>query len=189
MAPADFENPSVCSVCDGWKPPRAHHSQLLNRCVFRMDHACRWIDNVVGYSNQKFFILLLIYVCALAVVNSIIILSSLWTAFTLSAPWNPLHVAFLVINAVGFFISRSYLGDQLDFIESNVTLIETFQNSQGQSVGVDVFHQIFGSNPWIWPFPIHSSRSPDYSEPVFSKTSLSVSDADSLGVELHDKLE
>ena len=187
--PDGFLEPATCRICEGWKPPRAHHSQLTNRCVFRMDHACKWIGNVVGYSNQKYFILLLVYACTLAVSNCIILSGSLWGCYSLGSHFSRLEVVFLVINVTGFFICRSYLSDQLEFIESNVTLIETFQNSQGRSDGVDVFRQVFGRNPWLWPLPIFSSAPPDYTEPVFAASSLSKKDADSLGVDLYEKLD
>ncbi|KAF8690909.1 hypothetical protein AX14_002946 [Amanita brunnescens Koide BX004] len=40
-----------CSMCEKYKPPRAHHCATCNRCVLRMDHHCPWLNSCVGHSN------------------------------------------------------------------------------------------------------------------------------------------
>lgn len=189
--PKDFGRPAFCSICGSWKPPRAHHSRMLGRCVFRMDHACKWINNIVGYSNQKFFILLLLYAMALGAWNALVSLG-----FVLSyclggscSAVTPMHLLFLSLNAVGFIILKSYFSEQVEFMESNVTLIETFQNCRGRSDGIDVFRQVFGNNPWFWIFPVNTTLQPDYTEQVLSSTLLSAKDAYALGVELTDRVD
>ena len=187
--PRDFSPVAFCSVCMSWKPPRAHHSRMVGRCVFRMDHACKWINNIVGYSNQKFFILLLLYSVSLAAWNAFI---SLGFAFVYCfagscASITPLHLILFSINVVGGIILKGYLSEQVEFMESNVTLIETFQNCRGRSDGVDVFRQIFGSNPLLWLLPISTTEPPDYTEPVLCSNLLSEKDAEALGVQLTDR--
>lgn len=46
-----------CEKCDmRWKPMRAHHCSECNKCIFKMDHHCPWINNCVGARNYKFFL-------------------------------------------------------------------------------------------------------------------------------------
>jgi len=58
----DTRKRRYCLVCHIFKPERCHHCSTCNRCVLNMDHHCPWINNCVGFSNRKYFILLLFYV-------------------------------------------------------------------------------------------------------------------------------
>lgn len=50
-----------CQKCAAFKPPRAHHCRVCNKCILKMDHHCPWINNCVGHNNHKYFILFLVY--------------------------------------------------------------------------------------------------------------------------------
>ncbi|CAB1111799.1 unnamed protein product [Ectocarpus sp. CCAP 1310/34] len=56
-----------CYKCDAFKPARAHHCSLCQRCIVKMDHHCPWVNNCVGIGNQKLFLLFCAYTCALCV--------------------------------------------------------------------------------------------------------------------------
>lgn len=45
-----------------FKPPRTHHWSICDWCIARMDHHCPWMNNCIGYSNMKQFILFIMYV-------------------------------------------------------------------------------------------------------------------------------
>ena len=62
--PAEISAPGslpMCSRCNGFKPPRAHHCSQCNRCIMKMDHHCPWVNNCVGANNQKHFVLFVGY--------------------------------------------------------------------------------------------------------------------------------
>ncbi len=45
-----------CRKCKIFKPQRAHHCSICQRCIVKMDHHCPWINNCVGIGNHKFFL-------------------------------------------------------------------------------------------------------------------------------------
>ncbi|CAN8072718.1 unnamed protein product [Agarophyton chilense] len=44
-----------CTVCQTYKPPRAHHCSLCNVCFFRLCHHCPALGKCIGQNNYPFF--------------------------------------------------------------------------------------------------------------------------------------
>ncbi|XP_022659605.1 palmitoyltransferase ZDHHC6-like isoform X2 [Varroa destructor] len=63
-----------CGLCEGFKPPRAHHCRRCGHCVMKMDHHCPWINACVGHRNHRNFIFFLLF-CVTGSIHSIVLLS------------------------------------------------------------------------------------------------------------------
>lgn len=88
-----------CQRCSIFKAPRSHHCSKCNRCVLKMDHHCKlftsfyfydslklviylgpWINNCVGYGNQRNFFYFLLSAVVGSVHSSILLGISLYRA-------------------------------------------------------------------------------------------------------------
>lgn len=174
--PDNFSPIKQCKLCrDSWKPPRAHHCKTCRRCIFRMDHHCPWINNCVGQANQKFFILFLGYTSTAAVVTLILLACSaaswLWNQPSLSEAPLPGTASVICGGlvsveciAVVLFVS-DFLQEQIESIQCNSTLVETYQRTHGErSTFAEHFAASFGDDWRLWPWPIHSAPKPNYEE-------------------------
>ncbi|BEI94972.1 uncharacterized protein CcaverHIS019_0705530 [Cutaneotrichosporon cavernicola] len=120
MAKNATGGPRWCRKCDAWKPDRCHHCRSCRQCVLKMDHHCPWLDNCVGYHNQKSFVLFTTYACLFALYGGLEAAHETFRFFNDPPPditpgpnaaqewddWEELHVAFkpvalLLISIMG----------------------------------------------------------------------------------------
>ncbi|ORD99244.1 ZDHC2 [Hepatospora eriocheir] len=45
----------TCNICKGFKPPRAHHCGICNRCFLRFNHHCTVFDVCIAFHNYKYY--------------------------------------------------------------------------------------------------------------------------------------
>ena len=50
-----------CDRCQTVAPPRSHHCPICDTCILRRDHHCYFTGSCIGHSNQRRFIVLLVY--------------------------------------------------------------------------------------------------------------------------------
>lgn len=153
------EDWTVCTRCETYRPPRAHHCRICKRCIRRMDHHCPWINNCVGERNQKYFIQFLVYVGVLAVYAIALVIIS-WvracpqcsTEVTIKQT-RILHCVILVLESAlfGMFV-MAILYDQIEALANDETTIEQLQSGGARSWSV---HKIVMSQ--VCRFPCSSS--------------------------------
>ncbi|XP_046899362.1 palmitoyltransferase ZDHHC20-B-like isoform X1 [Hypomesus transpacificus] len=170
-----------CDQCQVIKPDRCHHCSTCDMCVLKMDHHCPWVNNCVGFSNYKFFVLFLFYSMLYCVFIAATVLQyfiRFWTRcrrrFAVHCPENQLpdthakfHVLFLFFVAAMFFISiLSLFCYHLWLVGKNRTTIEAFrapvfrngQDKNGFSLSCSRnVAEVFGDQNKFWLFPIYSS--------------------------------
>lgn len=53
-----------CAVCAMNVPPRSHHCSVCNECILKHDHHCMFTGRCIGFYNQRYFIVALLYMTA-----------------------------------------------------------------------------------------------------------------------------
>jgi len=159
-----------CVKCSCIKPDRAHHCSACGCCVLKFDHHCPWVNNCIGFSNYKHFILFLGYGFYLCVFGffSILPFSLKLTKSTFhrdnEATFGDFQVFLLFFASVLFGVSLGcLLLYHLCLIARNRTTLETFRSpvfvygadKSGYDVGLKRnYQQVFGSNCFFWFIPM-----------------------------------
>ncbi|KAF4680879.1 Palmitoyltransferase zdhhc3 [Perkinsus olseni] len=184
MTPPPSADNNICIKCDGaWKPYRAHHCRECRRCVYRMDHHCVWINNCVGYKNQKLFILFLSYTVIFSITYvlhaGMVVFKYLYnTIISSSTPSvsgqeesEPMLLLVLVgvVSVYALYSCIEFLSDQIDNLDTNTTLIETYKGTRGRHVSslTDTFTEIAGNDRLMWLIPVNSYMPPTMTESIY----------------------
>ncbi|XP_075919509.1 palmitoyltransferase ZDHHC20-B-like [Petromyzon marinus] len=158
-----------CERCQLVKPDRCHHCSVCDSCVLKMDHHCPWVNNCVGYSNYKFFLLFLLYAalhCVLVTFTVLRYFLRFWTE-GLADTQARFHILFLFLVAAMFSVSLlSLLGYHGWLLAINSTTLEAFRAPVfrgGDEAGdfslglVQNVRQVLGEDPRLWLLPIFTS--------------------------------
>lgn len=161
-----------CLTCNVFKPERCHHCSACNRCVLNMDHHCPWINNCIGFWNRKYFILLLCYVLLITYSTIFIMAYDFYQAilwgfnnkfFSSNDPKlsnNVMIMISFIFNMIVATLMTAFLKFHIMLGSDNKTTIENLDKlgKPFQSVydvgTAENWKQIFGTNPWLYPFPI-----------------------------------
>lgn len=149
-----------CEKCKCVKPDRAHHCGACQTCVLKMDHHCPWVNNCVGFSNYKFFILFLAYAflfCLYVSCTSFEYFVEFWNEIK-EFQSGRFHLLFLFFVSTMFAISvLSLLAYHIYLVARNCTTLESFRAPIFHATGLpdqngfnlnmrENFAQVFGSS-------------------------------------------
>ncbi|XP_046879824.1 palmitoyltransferase ZDHHC20-B [Hypomesus transpacificus] len=159
-----------CDRCQVIKPDRCHHCSACDMCVLKMDHHCPWVNNCVGFSNYKFFILFLAYSLVYCLFIAATVLQYFIKFWTNELPDThaKFHVLFLFFVAAMFCISiLSLFSYHLWLVGKNRSTIEAFRapvfrtgsDKNGFSLGFRKnIGQVFGDQKKYWLLPIFTGQ-------------------------------
>ncbi|KAB0352465.1 hypothetical protein FD754_017322, partial [Muntiacus muntjak] len=158
-----------CDRCQLIKPDRCHHCSVCDKCILKMDHHCPWVNNCVGFSNYKFFLLFLAYsllYCLFIAATDLQYFIKFWTN-GLPDTQAKFHIMFLFFAAAMFSVSLSSLfGYHCWLVSKNKSTLEAFRSpvfrhgtdKNGFSLGFGKnMRQVFGDEKRYWLLPIFSS--------------------------------
>ncbi|CAE1287352.1 ZDHHC2_15_20 [Acanthosepion pharaonis] len=171
--------PRYCEKCKCLKPDRCHHCSVCSACVLKMDHHCPWVNNCVGFTNYKYFVLFLGYsllYCLYVAATSLQYFIEFWTANETGHTASRLHILFLFFASVMFGLSLiSLFGYHIFLILHNRTTLEAFRapifqtgpDKDGFSLGKSSnFIQVFGEEKFKGVLPLFTSIGDGVSYPT-----------------------
>ncbi|XP_039621671.1 palmitoyltransferase ZDHHC15B-like isoform X2 [Polypterus senegalus] len=155
-----------CDWCQVIKPDRCHHCSVCEMCVLKMDHHCPWVNNCIGFSNYKFFLLFLAYsmLYCIYVASTVLQYFIKYWVGEIHNDRAKFHVLFLLFVALMFFVSLMFLfGYHCWLVSKNRSTLEAFTSPvflrgpdrNGFDLGtLKNLEQVFGKERQYWFLPI-----------------------------------
>ncbi|KAG8432475.1 hypothetical protein GDO86_016932 [Hymenochirus boettgeri] len=153
----------ICKICKVIQPDRCWHCKTCNICVLKKDHHCIWLNNCVGFSNYKSFILFCLYsslYCLFISVTSAQYMVRSFTEMQSGKYENTAIFILFVISSLVFIALKYLLVYHLRLLIRNKTSLEhhrppTFSTGVTAQTFSFGFRQnirvVFGEKWWLLP--------------------------------------
>jgi len=182
-----------CHINKCIKPDRSHYCSVVKKVVLKMDHFCPWVNNTIGWSNYKFFILFLFYAftyCLYVAATSLKIYTSAYPSDNFKAYFlkfwnnqlangNRFHILFIFLVAAMFALSVSVLFFYHMYLTAtNKTTLESFRapvfhhgpDKNAYNLGTSRnFEEVFGTRRSHWLLPVFTSLGDGHVFPMSAK--------------------
>lgn len=183
---------TICSRCESYRPPRAHHCRVCRRCIRKMDHHCPWVNNCVGEFNQKYFLQFIFYIGLLSIYSVIIIVGT-WMIQDDYGLLEDKNISgrslyhLRIVHSICLGIESCLFGlfvlavscDQLQAIFNDETIVEAFQRRGGYRKRIArgklaLMQDVCGKGHWcFWLLPFACNSIPNNRDLVhFAKTRI-----------------
>uniref|UniRef100_A0A8B9STV4 Palmitoyltransferase n=1 Tax=Anas platyrhynchos TaxID=8839 RepID=A0A8B9STV4_ANAPL len=158
-----------CDRCQLIKPDRCHHCSACDICVLKMDHHCPWVNNCVGFSNYKFFLLFLMYsllYCLFVAATVLQYFIKFWTVKRIADAYAKYHILCLFLWQPCLHRIQWLFSYHCWLVGKNRSTIETFRapmfrngpDENGFSLGYGKnLREVFGDEKKYWLLPIFTS--------------------------------
>ncbi|XP_062513630.1 palmitoyltransferase ZDHHC2-like isoform X2 [Corticium candelabrum] len=153
------------------KPDRCKYCSVSRQCVLKMDHFCPWVNNTVGFSNYKSFLLFLFYTQIYTLFVALTVLPyfiMFWTEKEHKhSDSDRMQTLFLFFVALLFSVGvLSLFGMHIYLVLNNKTTLEASrptmfyygQDKNGFGLGwKENLRQVFGPSIKKWLLPFNNS--------------------------------
>lgn len=122
-----------CNYCELYKPDHAFHCKSCQRCVYRFDHHCPWVNNCVGRNNFRVFVSFLFNSFLCSTLTGVLVLVSTLVLYqgSLSIDFSTLYrfivAGLLLILGLSLLLFYVQMMGQLN---RGVSTVETFIEEQ-----------------------------------------------------------
>ncbi|XP_014218189.1 probable palmitoyltransferase ZDHHC24 [Copidosoma floridanum] len=171
-----------CAECECLAPPRSWHCNTCGACILKRDHHCLFTGCCVGHSNQRYFLMFLVYMFLATLYAFVYNSQFIWSRIEFEFPMtlvklvfpvaifvfgfdgsiNQLYLMLYIVTVVGMLFTGVLCLYQFDLVFKGCTAHEKNKKNYVYSLGWrQNIREVFG-NRWylVWLLPYLQSKLP-----------------------------